>query len=121
MKNAALQFGSQTEELRKMCIHINLRHFALALFTRSCSGQFPPGFAMNCSDADYTGDRGFRLRRPAYATGRQAPLEKTPLGAGFEKCAPNVGRMFPFYPRKTAEKEEKIGKEIKGKEVANYL
>ena len=53
--------------------------------------------------------------------GRKALLERTPLGGRFKKCAPNVGRMFPFYPRKTAEKEEKIGKEIKGKEVANYL
>ena len=35
------------------------------------------------------------------------PLEKTPIGARFKKCAPNVGRMFPFYIRKTAEKEEK--------------
>ncbi len=39
--------------------------------------------------------------------GRETSLEKTPLGARFKKCAPNVGRMFPFSPRKTVEKEEK--------------
>ena len=39
--------------------------------------------------------------------GRKALLERTPLGGRFKKCAPNVGRMFPFSPRKTAEKEEK--------------
>ena len=104
MKNAALQFGSQTEELRKMRIHINLRHFTPAPFARSYPGQFPPGFAMNCPDADYTEDREFRLRRPAYATGRKTLLEKTSLGARFKKCVPNVGRMFPFYPRKTDDK-----------------
>ena len=39
--------------------------------------------------------------------GRKTLLERTPLGGRFKKCAPNVGRMFPFSPRKTVEKEEK--------------
>ena len=48
-----------------------------------------------------------------FQTKSWSELEKTSLGARFKKCAPNVGRMFPFYPRKTAEKEEKIRKETK--------
>ena len=47
-------------------------------------------------------DRDWRSQTKSWSE-----LEKSHLGARFKKCGTNVGRMFPFYPRKTAEKEEK--------------